>query len=437
MANASVRPPAIAAATRLAIAATLLAAAVLCTALLSSRSASAGTPLAVEHRHLMELIQGGTVMVAASPALCQAAGARMLDAPAPSQTREWYFRSGACMLPFATDYLGLVTRATQGLDRDLLDAKKVEALHSSVAAVRARLAEASVQERLILHSTAWELLYSLDAPTVAAIGGKPVAALRCELLGLLHDSSYTPQQAAALPATMARLPALAGVDAIANLARRIEARDPEMVELLPPPEAHARLLHGRFTLRAFFTGKTPEASRRVREYLLATPYDNLGRLPLEVPDVVAVLLLYFNVLDADLKIVPTDQIAFWQQYSFDGQLSLDRDEMEQADEKVHFLSVRYQRNYETDEPHYASLPETAMSRTGFVDGMPSQMSAPVTTLRGACIRCHRRVISSFHPEEKREIRFTRPFEVSGRDLLTAAYTTGTEADLSKWAQTCQ
>ena len=30
--------------------------------------ASAGTPLAAEHRHLMELIQGGTVMVAASPA---------------------------------------------------------------------------------------------------------------------------------------------------------------------------------------------------------------------------------------------------------------------------------------------------------------------------------------------------------------------------------
>jgi hypothetical protein len=69
--------------------------------------------------------------------------------------------------------------------------------------------------------------------------------------------------------------------------------------------------------------------------------------------------------------------------------------------------------------------------------MPSQMSAPATTLRGACIRCHRRVISSFHPEEKREVRFTRPFEVSGRDLLTAAYTQGTEASLSKWASTCQ
>ncbi len=70
----------------------------------------------------MELIQGGTIMVAASPALCKAAGARTLDAPVPStDTREWYFRSGTCMLPFATDYLGLVTRATQGLDRDLLD----------------------------------------------------------------------------------------------------------------------------------------------------------------------------------------------------------------------------------------------------------------------------------------------------------------------------
>ena len=149
------------------------------------------------------------------------------------------------------------------------------------------------------------------------------------------------------------------------------------------------------------------------------------------------LLLYFNVLDSELRILPTEQIAFWQQYSFDGQLDLDRDEMEQADEKAHFMSIRYQRNYDTDEPRYASLAETAMSRTGFVDGMPSQMSAPATTLRGACIRCHRRVISSFHPEEKREVRFTRPLEVSGRDLLTAAYTQGTEASLAKWASTCQ
>ena len=152
---------------------------------------------------------------------------------------------------------------------------------------------------------------------------------------------------------------------------------------------------------------------------------------------VSVLLLYFNVLDSDLKIVPTDQIAFWQQYSFDGQLTLERDEMQQAEETVHFQSIRYQRNYDSDEPRYAALAETAMSRTGFVDGMPSQMSAPATTLRGACIRCHRRVVSSFHPEEKREVRFTPPFEVSGRDLLTAAYTEGTEASFAKWAATCE
>ena len=386
----------------------------------------------------MELIQGGTVMVAASPALCKAAGARTLDAPASStDPREWYFRSGTCMLPFATDYLGLVTRATQGLDRDLLDPTKVEALRAAVAELRSKLATATTQERLMLHSTAWELGYALEAPTVAMVAGASVAPLRCEIVGLLRDSSYTKEQAAALPSTLGRLPVLAGVEAIADLARRIEARDPEMVELLPPPEAHARLLHGRFTLRVFFTGKTPEASRRVREYLLGTPYENLGRLPLEVPDVVSVLLLYFNVLDSDLRILPTEQIAFWQQYSFDGQLNLDRDEMEQADEKAHFLSIRYQRNYESDEPRYASLAETAMSRTGFVDGMPSQMSAPATTLRGACIRCHRRVVSSFHPEEKREVRFTRPFEVSGRDLLTAAYTEGTEASFAKWASTCQ
>ena len=422
----------IAAAARLAIVVAVSAAAL--TSLLLSSPVAAGTPLAAEHHHLMELIQGGTVMVAASPALCKAAGARTLDAP-PTDPREFYLRSGTCMLPFATDYLGMVTRATQGLDRDLLDPTKVEALRAALADLRSKLATATAQERLMLHSTAWELAYALDAPTVAV--GASVAPLRCEIVGLLRDSSYTKEQAAALPSTLAGLPALAGAEEIADLARRIEARDPEMVELLPPPEAHARLLHGRFTLRVFFTGKTPEASRRVREYLLNTPYDNLGRLPLEVPDVISVLLLYFNVLDSDLRILPTEQIAFWQQYSFDGQLTLDRDEMEQAEEKAHFLSIRYQRNYESDEPRYASLAETAMSRTGFVDGMPSQMAAPATTLRGACIRCHRRVISSFHPEEKREIRFTRPFEVSGRDLLTAAYTQGTEASLSKWASTCQ
>ena len=47
------------------------------------------------------------------------------------------------------------------------------------------------------------------------------------------------------------------------------------------------------------------------------------------------------------------------------------------------------------------------------------------------------MISSFHPEEKREVRFTRPLEVSGRDLLTPEYTEGTEATLAKWALACQ
>jgi hypothetical protein len=425
-----------AAATRRAIAAPLLSAVVSTAALLLSSPVSAATPLASEHRQLMDLIQGGTVMVAGSPALCQAAGARMIE-PVPTDPRELYFRTGACMLPFNTDYLGMVTRATQGLDRDLLDPGKVEALRAAIGAVRARLPEANAQERLVLHSTAWELAFALEAPTVVAIAGPAAHQLRCEIVSLLRDSSYTKEQAAALPSTLASLPAMAGVDSIADLAKRITARDPSVVELVPPPEAHARLLHGRFTLRVFFTGKTEEASRRVKEYLLETPYDNQGRLPLEAPDVVSVLLLYFNVLDGDLKIVPTDQVAFWQQYSFDGQLTLEREEMEQAEEKVHFESIRYQRNYDTDEPRYAALAETAMSRTGFVDGMPSQMSAPATTLRGACIRCHRRVVSSFHPEEKREVRLTAPFEVSGRDLLTAAYEEGTEAKIATWAASCQ
>ena len=61
----------------------------------------------------MELIQGGTIMVAGAPALCQAAGARMLQ-PLPTDPRELYFRSGSCMLPFATDYLGVVTRGDPG-----------------------------------------------------------------------------------------------------------------------------------------------------------------------------------------------------------------------------------------------------------------------------------------------------------------------------------
>jgi hypothetical protein len=393
--------------------------------------AAADTPLAAEHRRLMELVQGGTVMVAASPALCQSVGAVMLGPPPDLRSR--YFRSGACMIPFPTDYLGVVTRATQGLDRDLHDPAKVEALRVALQAIRARLGEASVQERLMFHSTGWELAHTLEA---VAGGGDALAALRCETLALLRDSSYTREQAAALPATLETLPQAAGVEEIADLARRIAAGDPEIVELLPPPEAHARLLHGRFTLRVFFTGATPEARRRVREYLLSTPYDNAGRLPLEVADVISVLILYFNVLDSDLRIVPTQQVAFWQQYAFAGQLTLERDELEQAEEKVRFISIRYQRNYQEDEPLYVRLDESAMSRTGFVDGMPSEMSAPVTTLRGACIRCHRRVVSSFHPEEKREVRFTRPLEVTGRELLTPAYLAGPEALFQRWSATC-
>ncbi len=387
------------------------------------------------HRRMMELIQGGEVIVAASPALCSARGLR--GSWDRGDVRAWYSRTGACMLPFPTDLHGVVTRATQGLAGDLREPAKVEALVTVLGEIRGRVAEASAQERLMFHSTAWELAHAVaDASENAASPG--LERLRCETMSLLQDTAYSAEDVSSLPSTLAGLPELAGVPEIEALAGDIAAQDGTIVEMLPPPEAHARLLHGRFTVRVFFTTSGPEGRQAVKEYLTGgTPYDRMGRLALEVADVESVLLLYFNVLDSDFEIQPTDQVAFWQQVSFRGQLSLDVDEHRQAEEQVRFRSVRYQRNFDSDELVYADLDEEAMSRTGFVDGMPSQMVAPVTTLRGACIRCHRRVISSFHPEEERELRFSAPLEASGRSLLTPEYTRGAEARLREWKGLCR
>lgn len=393
------------------------------------------SPLSPLHRRLMELIQGGEVIVAASPALCSARGVK--TAWDSGDVRVWYGRTGACMLPFPTDLHGVVTRATQGLAGDLSSPAKVEALVTVLTEIRGRLEEASVQERLMFHSTAWELAHAVaDAP--GSTPGGALERLRCETLSLLRDTAYSPDEIGSLPATLVELPELAGVQEIATLAGDIAAQDSSIVEMLPPPEAHARLLLGRFTVRVFFTASTPDGRAAVKEYLTAgTSYDRMGRLALEVPDVESVLILYFNVLGRDFEVQPTDQVAFWQQVSFQGQLSLDVDEHEQAEDRVRFRSVRYQRNFDSDELVYTDLDAAAMSRTGFVDGMPSQMAAPVTTLRGACVRCHRRVISSFHPEEERELRFTPPLEVSGRALLTPEFTNGAEARFREWATLCR
>lgn len=403
--------------------------------------AEEGDTLASLHEELVRLVQKDETIVAASPALCAERGltpARVGPGDPRADVKRWYFSARGCNLPFPVDLEGVVTRATKGFERDLLRSPEaVEQLRDLLDRIGKRLdAETpSPQQRLMIHSLVWEVGSAVDMSR--SMRSTPeLAAATCDNYSVLQKTVFSAESAAALPSTLESLPETGGAPEIADLVARIIARDPQVIEILPTTEAHAKLLLGRFTPRIFFTARDEAARKQAAEYLKIAPYGAKGQLPLRVPGVEAVLVLYFNVVTEDLQILPTEQVAFWQQYDFNRQLSLQPDEFAQAEEAIRFVSVRYRRDFSGEKVLYAKLPESAMTRHGFVDAMPPAPAAPVTTLRGACIKCHRRVLSSFHPEEKRELELTPPFEHGGQELLTPVFERH-RARLQAWKALCE
>ncbi len=397
---------------------------------------SAQSTLAQLHHELMTVVQGAAQPVAASPSLCHARGAALAPAPPVAHTQtalqQWYFGANAWVLDNPA-VPGIVTRATSlasaGQTFGAPEAEHLRALLDRTTG--ALTAETEALRRLWLHSLAWEI----GLPSFLQGGASPLA---CAAARLFERSQLAPESIAELPATLARLGELAQVPEITPLQVRLLAQDRALHEVWPPSDSHAEALLGRFTPRVFLTGATAASAAAIAAYLRdpRRSYLTMGRLPLLFDHLVAVLVLYWNVVDQGGAITPTEHVAFWQQYTFRGRMRLDAPDLVQAEDRLSFRTIRYRLDPLVLAPRYELAPQDSMAHKTFVEAMPALAGAPVTVLRAVCLKCHTRVVETFHPNAQRAVALEEPFARRGRELLAPYFASVIEPRLRSWQESC-
>jgi hypothetical protein len=384
----------------------------------SSERVGDGTSLEEAERQLLLLIQGEAISVKASPALCS----QRQRAPHLSEKgTDWYFGEAGCTLLYPPSANALVSTATLGLKR-LYDHPEVTARINTLLdelnaqAVKSQLMPA---RKLRIHTTAWEIGFSLER----GIFHHPErsSALRptlCKSLKLLEQTRFSNEDLRGLAANLSSLPALAETPSLDSTVAAILRRDPGFIEVFPPTDSHAEALLGRFTPRVFLT-LTDEAQRpKLRQFLLHASAEELVNLPQYFDGLRGILVLYFNVVTDDNKILPTDHVAFWQEYTFKEKVSSSF-QFAEAAKLVDFMTIVAERGgrFPGQEFTYKRLESGSMALRGFVDTMPGVEGRSVTTLRGNCLSCHLYRVETFNTHARRKVEFLVPLERSSSDLL--------------------
>lgn len=410
--------------------------------LLGLVAASPPRDLATVERNLSLLVQGEPVPVKASPDLCRSEGK-----PVPSHyvegTEQWYFDAEACETAFPPQPGALITSIAERYSVVLLESPaaraRLEALLSELLD-RASRGGLTPERKLILHSTAWELVYSLKR--FGRFNPEMQPKLRpalCSSLLLLQRTRFAPDEIGRLPSNLPQLARLADAPEIAPLVAAMIGGQAGILEVVPPTDLHAEALFGRFTPRVFLTVAAAGDHQQFTEFLQdpGTPYGELEMLAHRFGGLQAVLVLYFNVLTADYTILPTEQVAFWQQYTISGTISDSLSFAEVAD-RTRFLTIAAERTFDGggESLRYRKVPESTMSRTNFLDVKPALPGEAVTTLRGLCLRCHNYRVSTFSTHDRRLVSFARPLARRGRDLLTSYFIDRYEPAFRALAQQC-
>jgi hypothetical protein len=378
------------------------------------------------------------VAVKGTPALCAAK-----DGDPDKLTYQWFFGEGPCALSYAPSRTAVVTTLSLGdmkgilaspASRERLDALLRE-LDASLSA-----APPGLQDRLNVHTTIWEVVYGLKRsgerePQWAA----DLAPLLCRAVGLLRRTSFSHEDAARLPATLGDLPRLAATPEIAPLVERLISHDPSVVEVSPATDLHADLLFGRFTARIFLTAAEPAERDGLRKIVQdpSLAYWKLKALPESVAGVEGVLVLFFNVLGPDESVIPTEQVAVWQQYAFEGKVPIALPFAEAA-RRIRFRTIEYQRNLRVADapPAYRTADPSAMSGQGLLNVKPARAGAWVSTQRAQCLGCHTHQVATFDTHGRRRVDFLAPLTRGGPALLTAYYGDRIEGRLRGWAGEC-
>ncbi len=368
-----------------------------------------------------------------------------------------YFGAGACQLQYPVEIDTLVTRATTALAAEISNEPEArrtlaQRLAKATAAVVANEPQATdLQSRLTLQSLAWEIGLPLwrasqAAPPASTNDGAPgLRDLSCHAWNLARQAALSSEQVALVGSnSLAKLRGDAPQDlepVISNVQAALtgEATTLPVREVTPPSDSHADALLGRFAVRIFLTAETPAGAKALSEFLDKTPFLRLGRMPLFLDDVKAILLLYVNALAIDNegnpKIEPSNLVAFWQQYDFSKRVTLSRPDLPQAEKAVTFHTVRAAIEPMDGSLHYLEADQNGIAHKSFVEAMPPTGS-PVTVRRGVCMRCHSKVVETFHPGFEREVELPLAGPRGGRELLTSFYREVIEQDLASWAKAC-
>jgi hypothetical protein len=396
------------------------------------------------YRDLSELIHGQPVSVVSSPELCSS-GATSPPVDSAPQLIDWYFGQGRCELLYPPRPTSLVSPLAERQSKVVFRsaesrAKLFAILDELIQAVEGN--QLSAQEKLIIHTTAWELAFSLDWFGLHDLEMERVLEPGVRrAVRLLRTTQFSPDELALLPATLKDLSQISSTPEIASDVESLLNHDSGIAEVVLPTELHADLHFGRFTPRVFLTLTRGADRAAFRRYVTQkeTRYEDLRNLPLKFAGIKGILVLYFNVLTADLKIIPTDQVAFWYEYTFSDKTAFELPFNEAAN-RIQFISIAYVNKLghrsalDTARPVYKQSDSKEMTRAGILDVKPVNPGERVNSRRAQCLRCHLNQIAAFDTHGPRRVAFSDPLTRSARDLLTPYFKNSIESKLGQWNQ---
>ncbi len=414
--------------------------------LLPARKDAKARDISTVQRELLLLLQGDPVVVTGRPVLCKPGSTEAVPG-----TPQWYFgRQGSgkqgCMLTYPPSLTAIVTPASDFRAEKMFASPRLQTQLGSILDELNAIVmsgKMTLQQQLMVHSTAWEITFGLHKFSDSGPDMKrQLAPLTCKSLRLLEGTRFSSAQIDLLPATLERLPEWVDSPDVRSTIELLQKKDSGVLEVVPPTDVHADVLYGRFTPRIFLWAARPADRERLRQYLQESgiTYKQMRDLPLTFPGIRATLVLFFNVFTEDFRITPTQQVAFFQQYTFSDRTSYDLP-FQEVEARITFLTVRYERMLSAmggaqrgAEYSYRIVDQDEPVPDDILEAKPTNAGDFVTSVRGQCLRCHRYRIVTFATHGVRPVRFERPLQRKGRELLTEYYLWGIEKKIREWKQ---
>ncbi len=411
----------------------VVAAALLVALAVSCSSRPHDVETAARHRALAEWLAGAVSVVPASPELCAIAAGSSESAAVTSGPRTetgWYWERGGCTVAYALDpesVIGLAdaswSQSTTATAGRVVDVDRIAHASELVRALATSLERESPAplHRLEIQTLLWEL-----AATVADAKRTSSAAASAELEALEHDleraiafTLLTEAELDSLPSALGRVgQANAGA---AELIARIERQDPTVLEVTNAQRGirslHDQLLADRFALRVFLVvpaARVEALLRHLARSSLVTltgfekafpglpsthASDNQQLLVLTrfvIPDVRAVLVLYFRAIDSRRRVRTTPVVAAWREMAAPGPLAAGRHATLDVLARTEIREIEYLRGFGDALARYAERD----ARTPFFGSLAATRVPTgrfVTTHRAQCIACHGAGLKVFGP----------------------------------------